>query len=230
MNTLIVEDDIEIAKNLIDGLTQNNFICTHVADGQLGFDLALKNQFQLIITDIMLPGLDGLEMITRLRSEKIDTPVLILTAKRSLDERVLGLQSGGDDYLVKPFAFVELLARAKNLVKRYSPTLKTENTQTAHEFKFCDLSINLLTREVYRNSKKIELQAKEFQLLDFFMRNPNIPLTKNQILEKIWGYNFDPQTNVVDVLVYRLRGKVDKDYAQTYIQTIKGIGYVLKTE
>ncbi len=227
MRILIVEDDIQIAKDLIGGLSKNNFICTHVMDGQQGYELAIKHQYQLIITDLMLPIMNGLELISKLRNNNLQTPVLILTAKRSLDEKVLGLQSGGDDYLVKPYAFVELLARVQNLIRR---SIITNNSDTVTEVCFLDLKINLISREVFRKQQKIELQNKEFKLLEFFIKNQNTPLTKNQILEKVWGYSFDPQTNVVDVLVYRLRGKINKDFEKSYIHTIKGIGYVLKIE
>ncbi|MBC7419814.1 MAG: response regulator transcription factor [Bdellovibrio sp.] len=227
MNILIVEDDLGIAQELITGLNDNNFNCVHATNGEAGLEFALKNEFQLIITDLMLPGMNGLEMISELRKNKVDAPVLILTAKRSLDDRVTGLQNGGDDYLVKPYAFVELLARIKNLIRRSTkePEAKFETL-----IFFEDLTINLISREVTREQKKIELQAKEYQLLEFFIKNIRIPLSKNQILEKIWGYSFDPQTNVVDVLVYRLRGKVDKNFSKPYIHTLKGIGYVFKVE
>ena len=226
MKILLVEDDLVIAKQLVTGLKNHHFECVHMPDGLTGLDAALKYEFQLIITDLMLPGIDGLKMITELRKNKVDVPVLILTAKRSLDDRVTGLQNGADDYLVKPFAFVELLARVNNLIKR---TLKTtDKAETTISFE--DLTVNLISREVTRKQIKIELQTKEYQLLEYFIKNIDIPLSKNQILEKIWGYRFDPQTNVVDVLVYRLRGKIDKGFSRAYIQTIKGIGYVFKIE
>ena len=227
MKILLVEDDLKIAEELIAGLELNNFKCVHKLDGNSGLDAALKNEFQLIITDLMLPGIDGLEMIAELRKNKVNVPVLILTAKRSLDDRVIGLQNGGDDYLVKPYAFVELLARVNNLIRR---TLKLPEAKQETVISFEDLSVNLISREVIREQKKIELQTKEYQLLEYFIKNIQIPLSKNQILEKIWGYNFDPQTNVVDVLVYRLRGKIDKGFSKPYVHTLKGIGYVFKVE
>lgn len=227
MKILLVEDDLGIAQELAAGLEKNDFKCVHAIDGKEGLELALKNEFQLIITDLMLPGIDGLEMISEIRKNKVNVPVLILTAKRSLDDRVIGLQNGGDDYLVKPYAFIELLARANNLIRR---TLKIPVSTQETLISFEDLTVNLMSREVTREQKKIELQTKEYQLLEFFIKNIQIPLSKNQILEKIWGYNFDPQTNVVDVLVYRLRGKVDKGFSKPYIHTMKGIGYVFKVE
>jgi two-component system, OmpR family, response regulator len=227
MKLLIVEDDLRIAEELMAGLESNSFKCVHALDGNSGLDAALKNEFQLIIMDLMLPGIDGLEMISELRKNKVNSPVLILTAKRSLDDRVIGLQNGGDDYLVKPYAFVELLARVNNLIRR---TLKVPEAKQETLISFEDLTVNLISRAVTREQKKIELQAKEYQLLEFFIKNIQIPLSKNQILEKIWGYHFDPQTNVVDVLVYRLRGKIDKGFAKPYIHTMKGIGYDFKVE
>lgn len=221
---LIIEDDVKIAGSICEGLKQNNFECVHVTTGAQAIDLVAKTQFQLIITDLMLPDGDGLEVIEKLRAKEIQTPVLILSAKRSLDDRVLGLQKGGDDYMVKPFALVELVARINNLLKR------TTQQAPSGKIVFEDIQMNLLTREVFRENKKIDLQVKEFLLLEYFVKNPNTPLSKNQILEKIWGYNFDPQTNVVDVLVYRLRNKVDKDFKTTYLHTLRGIGYVLRAE
>ncbi len=223
MAILIVEDDLKIATSISEGLLQNNFNCVHAGTAEAGLELARSQPFQLIIADLMLPRLDGLSMISILRKEQIKTPVLILSAKRSLDDRVLGLQKGGDDYLVKPFAFIELLTRIQNLI-RLTSQLPQETSLT-----FADIRLNLVTREVLRNNQKIELQAKEFQLLEYLVKNPNQPLTKMQILEEIWGYNFDPQTNVVDVLIYRLRNKIDKGFPVSYLQTIRGIGYVLKS-
>ena len=223
MAILIVEDDLKIATSISEGLLQNNFSCVHAGTAELGIELARSQPFQLIIADLMLPQLDGLSMISILRKEQIKTPVLILSAKRSLDDRVLGIQKGGDDYLVKPFAFIELLTRIQNLI-RLTSQLPQETALV-----FADIRLNLVTREVLRNNQKIELQAKEFQLLEYLIKNPNQPLTKMQILEEIWGYNFDPQTNVVDVLIYRLRNKIDKGFPISYLHTIRGIGYVLKS-
>jgi len=224
MAILIVEDDIEIANSLIEGLRQNNFESVHVTKGHEGYLLAMQRQFQLIISDLMLPDIDGLEMISMIRRQSIDTPVLILSAKRSLDERVLGFQKGGDDYMVKPYAFIELLARVNSLIRRSVPTATKTNIS------FQEIRMNLISREVFRKNIKIDLQVKEFLLLELFIKNQNIILTKPQILEKIWGYSFDPKTNVVDVLVYRLRNKIDKDFDRSYLQTIKGVGYVLRLE
>jgi two-component system OmpR family response regulator len=170
----------------------------------------------------MLPKLDGLRLIEKLRRQKINTPVLILSAKRSVDDRVRGLQTGGDDYLVKPFAFPELLARVQALIRRVNGS--TEPTSLT----FGDLSLDLLKREVHRSGKTIDLQPREFALLEYLMRNTERVVSKTMILEHIWSYQFDPQTNVVDVLVSRLRSKVDRDFPEKIIHTIRGIGYVLK--
>ncbi len=224
MTILIVEDDLEIANAVQQGLVQNGYSCLHVSKANDALQALDNSKFQLIITDLMLPDMDGIDMISKLREKGIDTPVLILSAKRSLDDRVLGLQKGGDDYLVKPYAFVELLARVQNLLKRTFKQIETP-VLTFHE-----IELNLVTREVFRNKTEIELQTKEFQLLELFIRNQSKTLNKAQILESVWGYSFDPQTNVVDVLVYRLRNKIDKDFAVPYLHTIRGIGYVLKVE
>ncbi|MBC7753728.1 MAG: response regulator transcription factor, partial [Moraxellaceae bacterium] len=175
MHILIVEDDTEIANDLIEGLGANHFDCTHVTNGHEGLILALENQYDVIITDLMLPQMDGLQMISELRRRNIQMPVLILTAKRSLDDRVLGLQNGGDDYLVKPYAFVELLARVNNLIRRSNKaSTPTENT----EIVFHDFKLSLISRELIRENIKISLQTKEYQLLEFFMKNPRTPLSK----------------------------------------------------
>lgn len=223
MKILIVEDDLEIANSIQQGLGQNGYSCLIASKAREALTALANFKFQLIITDLMLPDMDGLDMISELREKGVETPVLILSAKRSLDDRVQGLQKGGDDYLVKPYAFVELLARVQNLLKR---TAKVES----QVLNFNEIEMNLVTREVFRKKIKIELQTKEFQLLELFIRNQGKALNKAQILESVWGYSFDPQTNVVDVLVYRLRNKIDKDFSVPYLHTIRGIGYVLKTE
>jgi two-component system OmpR family response regulator len=170
----------------------------------------------------MLPKLDGLSLLRQLRQNKILTPVLILSAKARVDDRVKGLQAGGDDYLTKPFAFSELLARVQALIRRAHHTAAPTTLSAG------DLTMDLLTREVTRSGQKIELQSREFALLELLLRHPGRPITKTMILEQIWDYSFDPQTNVVDVLVHRLRAKMDKDFPLKLIQTIRGVGYVLK--
>lgn len=223
MRLLLVEDDQEIASYIMKGLKEAGFALDHAPDGEDGLHLALTTHYDAAIIDLMLPGIDGLALIERIRHQKIDTPVLILSAKRSVDERVRGLQIGGDDYLTKPFHFSELLARVQALIRRSSGSAE------ASRLSFGDLSLDLLKREVRRGGEKIELQPREFALLEYLMRNPERVVSKTMILEHIWDFHFDPQTNVVDVLISRLRSKVDRDFPQKLIHTIRGIGYVLKT-
>ena len=185
--------------------------------------LALNDHYDVAVVDIMLPKLDGLGLIEELRRQRVNTPVIILSAKRSVDDRIKGLQTGGDDYLVKPFSFSELLARVQALLRRASPPGAESTRLTVG-----DLSLNLLSREVVRASEKLDLQAREFALLEYLIRNAGRVVSKTMILERVWGYSFDPQTNVVDVLVCRLRNKVDKNFAEKMIHTIRGVGYVLK--
>jgi len=192
------------------------------ADGEEGLLLARTVDYDAMVLDLMLPKLDGLSLLRRLRQDKKLTPVLVLSAKASVDDRVTGLQSGGDDYLTKPFAFSELLARVQALIRRAHQTAEPTRLE------FSDLSMDLLSREVRRGETKIDLQTREFALLELLLRHPGRPVTKTMILEHVWDYSFDPQTNIVDVLVHRLRSKVDRDQPQKLIQTIRGVGYVLK--
>jgi len=222
MRLLLVEDDLKIASFIMKGLKEAGFAVDHAADGEDGLHLALHEPYATVIIDIMLPRLDGLRLIEELRRQKINTPVLILSAKRSVNDRVRGLQTGGDDYLIKPFAFPELLARVQALIRRVNGS--TEPTSLT----FGDLSLDLLKWEVHRSGERIDLQPREFALLEYLMRNAERVVSKTMILEHIWSYQFDPQTNVVDVLVSRLRSKVDKDFPEKIIHTIRGIGYVLK--
>lgn len=222
MRILVVEDDSKIASFIVNGLRQNGFAVDHAADGEEALSLARTVEYDAAVLDLMLPKLDGLSMLRRLRQEKVLTPVLIVSAKASVDDRVVGLQSGGDDYLTKPFAFSELLARVQALIRRANQTAEPTGLEVA------DLKLNLLTREVFRGDQSIELQSREFSLLELLMRHPGRAVTKTMILEHVWDYSFDPQTNVVDVLVHRLRGKVDKEHRVKLIQTIRGVGYVIK--
>jgi len=222
MRVLLVEDDEKIASLVVKGLKEAGFAVDHAANGEDGLHLALTEPYDACIIDIMLPRLDGLSLIEEVRRKEINTPVIILSAKRSVDDRVKGLQTGSDDYLVKPFAFSELLARVQALIRRASPpTLPTRLVVG-------DLHLDLLTREIFRGEQKIDLQAREFSLLEYLMRNAGRVVSKTMILEHVWDYNFDPQTNVVDVLVCRLRNKVDKDFEEKMIHTIRGVGYVFK--
>ena len=225
MRVLIVEDDNQIASFVIKGLRQAGFSTGHATDGEEGLHLALTEPYDAAVVDLMLPHLDGLSLIEELRRQKVNTPVVILSAKRSVDDRIKGLQAGGDDYMVKPFAFSELLARLQALLRRATGTLAAEPTRLL----VGDLSVNLLSREVVRAGERLNLQAREFDLLEYLMRNAGRVVSKTMIMEHVWDYSFDPQTNVVDVLVCRLRNKVDKSFTEKMIHTIRGVGYVLKT-
>jgi two-component system OmpR family response regulator len=222
MRVLVIEDDSKIASFVVNGLKQNGFAVDHAADGEKGLALASTVTYDAAVLDIMLPKLDGLSLLRQLRQNQIHTPVLILSAKASVEDRVKGLQAGGDDYLTKPFAFSELLARVQALIRRATHTAEPTKLSAA------ELAMDLLTREVTRGGQKIELQSREFALLELLLRHPGRAVTKTMILEHLWDYSFDPQTNVVDVLVHRLRAKVDKDFPVKLIQTIRGVGYVLK--
>jgi two-component system OmpR family response regulator len=223
MRLLLVEDDRKIAAFIIKGLKESGFAVDHAANGEDGLHMSLLESYDAAIIDIMLPQLDGLSIITKLRSSGNNTPVIILSAKNSIDDRVKGLRSGGDDYLTKPFAFAELLARIQALIRR--ATNVTEPTR----LDFAGLSMDLLSREVTRNGRRIELQPLEFSLLEYLMRNPGRVVSKTMIMEHVWDYNFDPQTNVVESRICRLRDKVDKGFENKIIHTIWGVGYVLKT-
>jgi two-component system OmpR family response regulator len=222
LRVLIVEDDKKIASFIIKGLKQESFAVDHVTNGEDGLHLALHEPYDAAIVDIMLPKLDGLSLIEEMRRNKIHTPVLILSAKRSVDDRVRGLQKGSDDYLTKPFAFSELLARIQALIRRGSGT--SELTRLRVE----DLSMDLLSREVTRQSKRIDLKPLDFALLEYLMRNAGWVVTKTMILEHVWEYNFDPGSNVVETRVCKLREKVDREFDKKLIHTIKGVGYVLR--
>jgi heavy metal response regulator len=222
MRILVIEDDKKIASFLTKGLRQSGFAVDHADNGEDGLHLATSATFDAAVIDIMLPQRDGLSVLQEMRAKKINTPVIILSARASVDDRIKGLQVGGDDYLVKPFSFSELLARLQALIRR--STHAAEPTTLA----YADLKMNLITREVTRAGQVIELQAREFSLLEYLLRNAGRPVTKTTILEHVWDYSFDPQTNVVDVVIHRLRGKVDRDFEPKLIHTLRGVGYVLK--
>ena len=222
MRILVVEDDKKIASFVVNGLKQSGFAVDHAADGEEALFQAQTIAYDAAVVDLMLPKLDGLNLIQQLRAKGVRMPMLILSAKASVDDRVRGLQAGSDDYMTKPFAFSELLARIQALIRRASQT--PEPTKLA----VGDLTLDLLTREVKRGADNIELQPREFALLEYLMRHANRPVTKTMILEHIFDYSFDPQTNVVDVLVHRLRSKLDK--AKAMIHTIRGVGYVLRPD
>jgi DNA-binding response OmpR family regulator len=221
MRLLVVEDDPKLASFIVKGFKESGFAVDHYTDGSEGLTYALAEPYAAAIIDIMLPGLDGLSLVQEMRKNKIMTPVLILSAKATVDDRVRGLRSGGDDYLTKPFAFDELLARVQALVRRGTGTAEPSTLTCG------DLTLDLMSRKVTRAGVPIELQAREFALLEFLMRNVGRVVTKTMILTHIWDYSFDPQTNVVDVLVCRVRNKVDKGFDQKLIKTLRGMGYVL---
>ena len=222
MRVLLVEDDKKLASYIEKGLNAAGFAVDRAEQGDEGLRLVLGSLYDVAIVDIMLPQLDGLTLIDRMRARKVLTPVLILSAKRSVDDRVRGLQTGGDDYLTKPFSFAELLARIQALIRRANhesePTCLTVG----------DLSIDLLRREVIRSGIKIDLQPREFALLEYLMRSDGRVVSKTMIIEHVWGYGFDPLTNIVDVVISRLRNKVDRDFDQKLIHTFRGVGYALK--
>ncbi|VAW93603.1 response regulator in two-component regulatory system with PhoQ [hydrothermal vent metagenome] len=224
MRILLIEDDLVIANFIVKGLKESGYCVDHASDGLDGLDLALNNSYDINIIDIMLPKLDGLSIIEKMRNQNIETPVIILSAKRSIDDRVKGLQSGGDDYLIKPFSFSELLARIQAHLRRFS------NVSETTRLNIHDLSIDLLARTVTREGKKIELQPKEFALLEYLMRNAGNIVSKTMIMERVWNYNFDPQTNVVEARISKLREKIDKNFNISLIHTIRGLGYVFKKD
>ncbi len=222
MRILVIEDDDKIASFIVTGLQQAGMAVDHADNGQDGLHLALSEDYDAAVVDLMLPKLDGLSVIQKLRDNKVAIPVIILSAKRTVEDRVRGLQFGSDDYLVKPFAFSELLARLQALIRR------SHNQTDAHVLAVGDLSLDVLTREVCRAGRKMDLQPREFSLLEYLMRNAGRVVSKTMILEHVWDYHFDPQTNVVDVLVCRLRNRIDKDFQEKLIQTMRGVGYVLR--
>ncbi len=222
MRLLLIEDDPKIAAFVSRGFKEAGFVVEHASDGNLGLQMALGASYDAAVIDIMLPGLDGLSIIDELQQRRIKLPVIILSAKRSLDERVEGLQAGGDDYLTKPFAFSELLVRVQALIRRASDAPEPTG------FTVGDLSIDLLTHTVMRAGKKICLQPREFALLAYLARNTGRVVSKTMIMERVWDYNFDPHTNVVESRICRLRDKIDKGFDVPLIHTVRGAGYVLK--
>jgi two-component system OmpR family response regulator len=219
---LLVEDDDVIAEFVARGLGEAGFAVDRARDGEEGLDLALQNPYDAAVVDIMLPRLDGLGLIDRLRRRGRSTPVLILSARRTVDDRVRGLQAGGDDYLVKPFDFSELLARVQALVRRATGVAEPTRLELG------PLTLDLLTREVKREGVLLDLRPREYALLEYLMRNGGRVVSRTAILSHVWGYNFDPHTNAVDVLVSRLREKLDRDFEVKLLRTVRGAGYVLK--
>jgi DNA-binding response OmpR family regulator len=223
VRALLVEDDAIIAEFVGRGLRESGFAVDHASDGESGLDLAVGEPYDVAIVDLMLPKRDGLSVIEELRRRRIATPVLILSARRSVDDRVRGLQTGGDDYLTKPFAFAELLARVQALVRR--ATRSAEPTTLTVE----DLVVDLLSRRVTRGGTALDLRPREFALLEYLMRNSGRVVSKTMILSHVWDYTFDPQTNIVDVLVSRLREKIDRPFEKKLLHTVRGVGYVLRS-
>ena len=223
MKILVIEDDKKTASFIVKGFKEAGFAVDHAPDSHDGFHMITLNNYDALIVDIMLPGMDGLSLIEAIRKKQISTPAIILSAKRSVEEKVKGLQKGGDDYLTKPFSFSELLARVHALIRRSS------FTEDTFVLKVGDLSVDLASRRVERGGEVFDLPQREFILLEYLMRNRDKVVSKTMILEYVWDYSFDPGSNVVDVLLCRLRNKIDKDFPVKLIHTVRGVGYVLKT-
>src|SRR5258705_6349481 len=224
MRLLLVEDDPKIATFVSKGLTQEGFVVDHAGDGLVGLSLASHTAYDAAVIDLMLPGLDGLSLIDELRKRRIVVPVITLSARRSVDERVAGLQAGGDDYLTKPFAFSELLARIHALIRRAT------NAAEPTGITIGDLHIDLRARTVTRADQRINLQPREYALLEYLARNAGRVVSKTMIIEHVWDYNFDPHTNIVESRICRLRDKVDAGFATPLIHTVRGMGYVLRAD
>jgi two-component system OmpR family response regulator len=222
MRLLLVEDDTKIALFVSSGLKEAGFAVDHMKNGEDGLHMALNEPYDLVVMDLMLPKIDGLTVIEEMRRNNINTPVLILSAKRTVDDRVKGLQTGGDDYLTKPFSFSELLARVRALIRR------STGVASPSELMVGDLTINIQKRKVERAGQNIDLQPLEFSLLEYLMRNAGQVVSKTMIMEHVWDYNFNPQTNVVEARVCYLRDKIDREFEKKLIHTIRGVGYVIK--
>ena len=221
MHILLIEDDVLAAEYLVKGLGETGHVVDHAADGEIGLTLALKGQYDVIVVDRMLPGRDGLTIICMLRADRNQTPALVLSALGDVDARVEGLRAGGDDYLVKPFAFSELVARLDALARRTQMAVRQERMQIA------DLVIDRQNQTVKRAGRLIHLQPREFRLLEYLMRNAGRLVTRTMLFEHVWNFNFDPQTNVIDVQICRLRAKIDKGFDRPLLHTVHGAGYVL---
>ena len=221
MRILIVEDEKKVAAFIKKGLEEETYAVDVAYDGEDGLHMGVENQYDLIILDLMLPIIDGLSVLSRLREKKVETPILLLTAKDSVEDKVTGLNTGADDYLTKPFAFSELLARIRVLLRRGKAETKTV-------LQIDGLSLDLVSHKVKRNDEEIELTGKEYSLLEYFMRNQGKVLTRTMIAEHVWDYNFDTFTNVIDVYVNHLRKKIDKSYPEKLLHTLRGVGYIMK--
>src|SRR5580658_1474012 len=224
MHVLLIEDDTEAARFLVKGLRESGYEVDHAADGREGLQRATEGRFDLIVTDRMLPHVDGLAIIEQMRANSIGTPVLVLSALGGVDDRIRGLKAGGDDYLTKPFAFAELLARIEALLRRHP------NSSQATRLKVEDLEFDLLTRTVRRAGRELELTARELKLLEFLMRRAGQVVTRTMLLEGVWDLHFDPQSNLIDVHISRLRQAIDRGSDQPLIHTVRGSGYVLRSD
>lgn len=222
MRILIIEDDSATAGFMAKGLGESGHVTDHAADGEDGFEMARHGNYDVCVVDRMLPKLDGLTLVQRLRGEGIETPILFLSALGEVDDRINGLNAGGDDYLVKPYAFAELLARIEALVRRRDPGIVETHLKVG------DLEMDLLARTVHRDGAEVAMQPREFRLLEYLMRNQGHTVTRTMLLEQVWDYHFDPQTNVIDVHISRLRGKIDKGFAVPLLHTVRGAGYCLR--
>jgi two-component system OmpR family response regulator len=222
MRILVIEDDLKIAEFIQKGLKSSGFAVDHATTGNQGFEMALDETYDTMVVDIMLPELDGISLIKKIRERKNNTPIIILSARDRVDDRVNGLQAGADDYLTKPFAFSELLARIQALIRRAC------NVTDPVNLSYANLSINILKRQVKRDNESIELQPLEFSLLEYLLRNKERVVSRTMIMEHVWDYNFDPMTNVVEARICRLRDKIDKGFEPKLIHTVRGAGYVLK--
>ena len=224
MRILLVEDDQRTAEFIITGLKQAGYLVEHHSNGKDGYSQALYESYDAIILDIMLPAMDGLTIINKLRANNISTPTIFLSAKKEVDDRIHGLQAGADDYLVKPFAFSELLARLQTITRRQSPDINSRYIDIK------DLHIDIVSHKVTRQDQRIDLQPREYALLEYLARNKDRIVSKIMIMENVWEFNFDPQTNIVESRICRLREKVDKGFEEKLIKTIRGVGYVLESE
>ncbi|TVR67550.1 MAG: DNA-binding response regulator [Spirochaetaceae bacterium] len=223
MRILVVEDDAKIAQYLRKGLGEAGYRVDHLESAEEALSAASLEAYDVLVVDLMLPGKDGFWLIGELRGRGVSTPILILSARQSVDDRVRGIRAGGDDYMTKPFSFSELQVRIEALIRRTRMSGTTPSSLSEG-----DITMDLLSREVRRQDERLELQPREFSLLELFLRHPGQVLTKTMILEHVWSYDFDPQTNVVDVLVSRLRGKIDRDFEPKVIHTIRGVGYAYR--
>ncbi|MFT0891126.1 response regulator transcription factor [Pseudochelatococcus sp. G4_1912] len=223
MRILVIEDDLDAANYVIKALREAGHVADHAPDGLEGYALAREGGYDVLVVDRMLPKLDGLSVIRSLREQKVETPVLILSALGQVDDRVKGLRAGGDDYLAKPYAFSELLARVEALARR-----RVGSAGEATVYRVADLELDRLSHNVTRAGEEITLQPREFRLLEYLMRNAGQVVTRTMLLENVWDYHFDPQTNVIDVHVSRLRSKIDKGHATALIHTVRGAGYMVR--